>query len=296
MKRIFPSSQSGFLSPRVFLFVVFFLISVSVTLIGFEQKQKDETRAISPGLFDLHTIAAGATPCAPPPSGMVSWWPGDGNANDIQDGNNGTLQGGATFAAGEVSQAFSFNASTNSGVSVPSSTSLNPTDAITIDAWVNPSSYPNTAPAVVRKDVDNVGTTEYGMSVGDGVNTGVVNCDIGGTIGATGGSVPLNTWTHVACTYDRQNLRAYVNGNQVASTVGTTAIPTSSENLGIGYLPGFTDRNFDGLVDEVEIFNRALSQPEIQSIVNAGSAGKCKSQPTRATPTPRPRPTPAPRP
>src|SRR5262249_36196748 len=211
-----------------------------------------------------------------PPANMVSGWPGDGNANDIQDGNNGTLQGGATFAPGEVRQAFSFTANTNSGVLVPSSASLNPTEAITIDAWVNPSSYPNTAPAVVRKDVNQVGTTQYSLNIGDGGTAGGVNCNIGGTVGATGGSVPLNQWTHVACTYDRQNLRAYVNGTQVASTAATQAIPVGSQNLGIGQDPGFTDRNFDGLIDEVEIFNRALSQAEIQSIVNAGNAGKCK--------------------
>ncbi|MBI4451562.1 hypothetical protein HY642_06325, partial [Candidatus Woesearchaeota archaeon] len=47
--------------------------------------------------------------CVEPPSGMVSWWPGDNNANDIQDGNTGTLRNGATFAAGRVGQGFSLD-------------------------------------------------------------------------------------------------------------------------------------------------------------------------------------------
>ena len=47
--------------------------------------------------------------CTPPPPGMVAWWPGEGNANDIRGGNNGTPQGGVTFPAGEVGQAFSFD-------------------------------------------------------------------------------------------------------------------------------------------------------------------------------------------
>jgi hypothetical protein len=50
-----------------------------------------------------------AQTCIQPPLGLISWWPGDGNANDIQDGNNGTWQNGVTFAAGKVGQAFSFN-------------------------------------------------------------------------------------------------------------------------------------------------------------------------------------------
>ena len=47
--------------------------------------------------------------CVPPPSGIVAWLPGDGNANDIIGGNNGTLEAGVTFAPGEVGQAFKFN-------------------------------------------------------------------------------------------------------------------------------------------------------------------------------------------
>src|SRR5262249_1709034 len=155
---------------------------------------------------------------------------------------------GATFAPGKVVQGFSFNASTNSGVLVSSNASLNPTEAITIDAWVNPSSYPNAGPSVVRKDINNVGTTQYSLSIGDGLTAGVAHCNIGGAVGATGGAVPLNQWSHLACTYDRQNLRLYVNGVEVASAAGTQAIPTSSQDLGIGKEPGFTDRNFDGLV------------------------------------------------
>ncbi len=50
--------------------------------------------------------------CASPPSGLVSWWPGDGNANDIAGPNTGVLSGGATFAPGFVGEAFSFNGST----------------------------------------------------------------------------------------------------------------------------------------------------------------------------------------
>ena len=66
---------------------------------------------------------------------MVSWWPGDGNANDIQDGNNGTLHGGVTFVPGMVAQAFNFDGAVTSYVEVPDASSLNPS-AITLDAWV----------------------------------------------------------------------------------------------------------------------------------------------------------------
>ena len=48
-------------------------------------------------------------PCTPPVAGLVSWWPGEGGANDVVSTNNGTLQGGASFAAGLVGQAFNFD-------------------------------------------------------------------------------------------------------------------------------------------------------------------------------------------
>ncbi len=217
----------------------------------------------------------------PPPSGMVSWWPGDSHPNDIIDGNDGTLQGGATYAPGMVGQAFSFDASLNSGVTVPSSANLNPTEAITIDAWVNPSSFPNSTPTVVRKSHPTSLTPRYLLAVTD---TGQAHCNIGGFAGPVAGVVPLNEWTHIACTYDRVAARLYVNGSEVASSPGTAAIPTASTALGIGKLPQVTSRNFDGLIDEVELFDRAISSAEIRAIYEAGAAGKIKPEPPEPEP------------
>jgi hypothetical protein len=59
-------------------------------------------------LFFALVGQAAAQICVEPPAGLVSWWPGDGNADDIVNGNEGTLQYGATFAPGKVGQGFSF--------------------------------------------------------------------------------------------------------------------------------------------------------------------------------------------
>jgi hypothetical protein len=81
--------------------------------------------------------AISQTGCVPAPSGMVSWWPGDGDADDIVGGNNGTLQNGATFAPGKVGQAFSFDGA-NAVVQVANNPAWNfGTSEFTIDAWVN---------------------------------------------------------------------------------------------------------------------------------------------------------------
>src|SRR5262245_22638958 len=55
------------------------------------------------------TLTQTVQPCLPQASGLVAWWPGDGNAQDVAGGNNGVLQNGTAFALGKVMQAFSFD-------------------------------------------------------------------------------------------------------------------------------------------------------------------------------------------
>ena len=101
----------------------------------------------------------GPTVCVTPPPDMISWWPGDGNANDIQDGNNGTLQGATTFVPGEVLQAFSFDG-TDDYVLVPHNANQNTGAQITLDAWVLlPNPFPPsvvTAPEIISKHTLNM--------------------------------------------------------------------------------------------------------------------------------------------
>jgi hypothetical protein len=215
--------------------------------------------------------------CAPQPPNMVSWWRGENNPLDLVGTNHGSLVNGASFAAGRVGQAFRFISASNSGLIVPSSPSLNPTEAITLEAWVNPSSYPNTAPTVFRKANSTFGV-QYLLGIGDGNSAGIAHFNLDG-ISVTAGAVPLNAWTHLAGTYDRQALRLFVNGVQVASSPTNFPIATSSMNLGIGKMDGATDRNFDGMIDEPMLYDRALSAAEIQASFVAGSSGHCFTAP-----------------
>ena len=75
-----------------------------------------------------------ASPCATSPSGLVSWWPGDGNAVDVGSGNNGILSNGATFAAGEVGQTFSLT-NNHAAVVVGNPANLR-LQTFTIEAWI----------------------------------------------------------------------------------------------------------------------------------------------------------------
>src|SRR5262249_41608057 len=74
--------------------------------------------------------------CAPPPPDIVSWWPGDDNADDIIDGNDGILQNGATFATGLVDQAFLLDG-IDDFVDVGNAPNLHVSEGeFTVDAWV----------------------------------------------------------------------------------------------------------------------------------------------------------------
>ena len=108
--------------------------------------------------------AARAQVCVPPPPGMVSWWPGDGNANDIQDGNHGTLRNGATFAPGKVGQAFSLDGVAAS-VDVPASPNPNITSSFTLDDDGTIHGYLLSGDAVTSIDVpDAVYTIARGVN------------------------------------------------------------------------------------------------------------------------------------
>ncbi|MBL0313930.1 MAG: putative Ig domain-containing protein [Holophagaceae bacterium] len=244
----------------------------------------------SPGI--TLTVQGG---CVPPPSGMVAWYPGDGNADDILGGTgtNGTLKNGATFTPGMVGQAFHFDG-VNDHVSIDTTGFVKGQSAATVDAWVRPLG-PHSNGFGFGGAVFNESTsapsgdyTRFGIFVrNDGSvlfgGRSLFNGETGSFVGVatSAGVVPLNQWSHIAGTWSStQGLSIYINGQLAASLnlmVGAFA-DTNSEFVAIGTdaPTAGTAAQFNGDVDEVEVFTRVLSQTEIQSIVDAGSAGKCK--------------------
>jgi concanavalin A-like lectin/glucanase superfamily protein len=231
--------------------------------------------------------------CVLPPAGMVSWWPGDGNASDIQGANDGTLQGTATFAPGKVGQAFSFDG-VDGFVSVADSPGLDPTGALTIDAWVFPAADAGVGDVVamiVNKETSVAIQYEIGRKnavacgSGGGIPTGNLAFFLGGVAGLPddcaawvdgNGFLPLGTWTHVALTFDGSTVSTYVNGGLARQISVGGPLTTSSGTFRIGSRESGGTSAWAGLIDEVEVYDRALLAEEITSIFDAGSAGKCK--------------------
>ena len=92
------------------------------------------------GIVFCFANSAIAQNCAVPPSGLVSWWPAEGNANDIVDGNDGVLQNGAAFAPGKVGQGFSLDG-TDDFILVAPSANLNITGDVTVGFWAQRSVF-----------------------------------------------------------------------------------------------------------------------------------------------------------
>jgi len=232
--------------------------------------------------------------CVSPPLGMISWWPGDGNANDIADENDGILMGSAAFAPGLVGQAFLLDG-TDGFVNLGNASSLHvSTGDFTIDAWVNftsldgnggPCYGPGCDMSIVDKMSDILAVNFDGWRLLKQSDNRFWFC-LGGiddnhcwdpaftvfsqTVATTG------VWYHVAAVKNSAGFSIYVNGVlEDSRSPLPNFLDTNSANLLIGsYI--LEGAHLNGLVDEVQIYNRALSPVEIAAIYNAGSAGKCK--------------------
>ncbi len=239
-------------------------------------------------------VPAPAPACISAPSGLVLYWKGEGNAIDQTGLNNGTLMNGATFAQGMVGQAFSFDGS-NRYVVAPDSPSLYLTSQFTLQAWVNPASVPDVDAAIISKIGGIGGNNGYQLSIS---KASVPGCQFNASgepwsaNNIVAGLAPFNTWTHIACTYDNDRLSMYVNGTLVGSNViGSKNVVKTSSTLRVSG----DDNNhvyFNGLIDEAQIYNRALTANEIQNIYRSGSNGVCSTVAPAPAPAPAPVPVP----
>jgi uncharacterized repeat protein (TIGR01451 family) len=272
-------------------------LALAIT-VGYGQGDKQSPQVTQSGLFAVESSApapmgAGSysrharnaalaqqpPPCVPPPPGLVAWWPLDGlNPNGEYDDlanfdNNGTPIGNPATIPGYVNNALQ----AGSGyVQVTPASNLNfSTGPFTIDAWVKftPTPGTQTEPIVHKLDAsggyflyiatDNQGNSDLRLQIG-------TQTFLGPPI-----TVPKGTWIFVAATRAGSVVTLRVNNDPpVVASVMSPPNATSSTPLWIGRWTGNPHASLG--IDEVEIFNRALDQKELDSIFNAGSAGKCK--------------------
>lgn len=225
--------------------------------------------------------------CAAPATGMVAWWPGDGTAEDVLGGNHGTLQNGAGFTPdGEVGPAFAFDG-VDDFVKVPASSRLDvgAGAGFTIETWVNTSDINAWQPLAEWHNGDVYGVHLWlNVTVDNLTGSGGIYANIVGTdrvehrMGSGETRLQPNVFHHVALTFDKASGAAqlYLDGAPAGEPrffPGVT--PQTSDNLYLGHRPS-PATYFSGAMDEVSIYDRALKQSEIESIVRAARGGKCR--------------------
>jgi hypothetical protein len=207
-------------------------------------------------------------PCAPVPAGIVGWWTGDNTAQDQVGSAHGTLVGNAGYAPGRVRAAFTFDGS-GDAVNLGNPAALQLQD-LTIEAWIKRATVESGVSLIL-----SYGSGGYGFGLLDGkLFLARIDSSIVGPPDATvlGGS-----WHHVAMTKSGSAVVFYIDGNAYpVSAYGDTF--TFTTNVEIGAFRG-GQGSFNGLIDEVSVYARALSAAEIAATSAAGSSGKCYGSP-----------------
>ena len=151
---------------------------------------------------------------------------------------------------------------------------------MTLEAWVNPTATLSGWKAILQKEADAYFLTASSSQQNrpaSGATFGTTCCT---NVYATAALVP-NTWTHVAATYNGTLIQLYINGGLVSSMPATGLIQTTTTSLRIGGNT-YPTEFFQGLIDEVRIYNRALSAAEVATDMNTpvGSQGSDMTPPT----------------
>ena len=201
----------------------------------------------------------------PDPSGLTAHYPMEGNANDIAGTNHGTLSGGPVFTAGKIGQAIQFDG-LDDYVDCGTAPALDIRDAITVSCWIKVAAFTKNWEAILAKG-DNSYRMSRSATTGNSIHFGC-NGPTGGNLDATA-IVTDNNWHHVALVYDGVNKLIYIDGREDARVASTGRINLSTNPLWIGNNSGSTARQLGGLVDDVRIYSRALSEAEV-----AGLAGR----------------------
>jgi hypothetical protein len=213
----------------------------------------------SAGSSSYSTITSATTPADPYLLGHWNFDEGSGTVGlDLSGNQNGGSVSNATWITGISGRGLDFNG-TDARVLVADSALLNPTDAITVALWIAPNSWAG-VPRLLQK---GPGPDQYRLFVRDGnlrFSLAGVNLDA---------PAPLpGFWYHVAGTYDGSMMKLFIDGQLVAQQTASVSMGTATGPLCIGAKSPSSGafQFFDGAIDDVRIYGRALTATEIQNL------------------------------
>ena len=198
------------------------------------------------------------------------------------EGNDGTIKGNPAWVEGKSGKALEFNATRPDFVEVPNSPSLNITGEVTILAWIKLAEVPNQYGQIAGiNKVGGQGEDAYYLNVGywnkehDKVSMGIIGAGKVETPLQGKTVVPKDTWTFVGGVYSPGDfMRVYINGKLDGELKGNNVPKKIQEVLTaftIGTIvPGADCCSFNGIIDEVVVYERALTENEIQEVMEIG--------------------------
>jgi hypothetical protein len=212
----------------------------------------DTPRGSDGRMADTRLPDAPAPFCDTSDTSLVGCWEFEGTLNDASGHANNGVGTSVTFAAGQTGMAAVLTA--GSHIAVADSASLTPT-VITLEGWVNPTMQPTAGARMGIFDDDG----QYGLFI----YPGQVECPLNGAIVTATATLPLLTWSHVACTFDGAAGILYINGAQVATLADTTLLGAGNTNgLALGGNSPSAD-TLVGMIDQFRIYNQPRTAAEI---------------------------------
>jgi hypothetical protein len=209
--------------------------------------------------------------------GLIGQWKFNGNAKDSTPyGNDGTDYGATltTDRKGQSNKAYSFNG-TNNYIALSDSTALKPTTALTVSSWVNPTDFTcagvDTDCAIFSKYSNYHGYRLFALS------SGILGFSVctPSTCSYAWSSVAPSTgsWSHVVGVWDGVNMQIYINGTPSGSPVAVSTITQDTTAPTIGMASWYNGDYFHGSIDDVRVYNRALSPTEIKTVYDSYDSG-----------------------
>lgn len=186
------------------------------------------------------------------------------NDSSTQNNKGQLLNGAKRVINGKYGSAIDFDG-VNDRITVPDSNSLDLTKGMTLEAWVYPKKNMYGWSTVIMKQGSNKLIYTLYAHGEQAKQYGIIYSDSAEQIAEGGNKLPLNNWTHLAVTYDGNEIKVYKNAQLISSKSYSKPIEISSGALGIGGNGVWTNENFPGIIDEVRIYSRALSQNEIKN-------------------------------
>jgi hypothetical protein len=231
--------------------------------------------------FTAATMAQNV-PSYVPTNGLVGWWPFTGNPNDLSvNTNNGTVTG-ATLTAdrfGNPNNAYSFNGTSSNSIDIPHNASFDVSN-VTISAWYNAIDYGVNITSYKRLIVSKREWGGWGNSFEVNIEapfSGTVNkmqaCwtinGVNSILTFEDGSLLTNTWSHFVYTHDNDSAKIYLNGDLVQSMAISGGLTYNTLPVRFGGRPSDGWHPFNGDLDDIGIWNRALTACEIQDLYSS---------------------------